>query len=197
MILINGCSTARSLLKGSIPPIPTALILSSPFGETNHKIIPINNWTCAAINPNREIRLSLAVKGFFDDSKDVLTVFNLNSREKYQSPISGEVYKEFESETNKGVDIRSIDGEDPRSIIKGTVKDIYLQEKQGYFVIIEKDDVEILYGYLSKVHVSKEEIVDTQTPIGVLGTNKDGNKYLRIELKINGESENPLDYIEF
>ena len=141
-------------------------------------------------------RVVYIVKGLVKDSKGVLTVFNLDSKEKYSSPISGEVYKAFEAETNKGVDIRSVDGKDPKSIIKGTVKDIYLQEKQGYFVTIEREDLEIVYGYLSEAYVSKGDRVDVETPIGSLGTNKDGSKYLRIELKEDGVYKNPSDYID-
>lgn len=136
------------------------------------------------------------VKGLVKDSKEVLTVFNLDSKEKYASPISGEIYKPFEAEINKGVDIRSIDEKDPKSIIKGTVKDIYLQEKQGYFVTIEREDLAIVYGYLSEVYVSKGDSVNVETPIGSLGTNKDGSKYLRIEIKEDGVYKDPSDYID-
>ena len=163
------------------------------------------NWVLAKMKYNIEYKVDFklsglkmykSVKALVKDSKEKIQVFNMDSKEKYSSPINGEIYKTYEKETNKGIDIKSIDGEDPKSILDGTVKDIYLQDKQGYFVNIVKDDVELVYGYLSKVHISKGDILEVGTPIGILGTNKDGNQYLRIELKINGIDENPLDYID-
>ncbi|OLS03330.1 M23 family metallopeptidase [Tissierella creatinophila] len=136
------------------------------------------------------------VQGLVKDSKNVLTVFNLDSKVKYPLPIKGELYRSYEKDINEGIDIKSTDENDPKSIITGRVKDIYLQEKQGYFVIIEQEKMEITYGYLSKSYVSKGDSIDTETPIGSLGTNKDGNKYLRIELKVDGRYKNPLDYID-
>lgn len=136
------------------------------------------------------------VQDLVKDSKNVLTVFNLDSKEKYPSPIKGEIYRNYEKDVNEGIDIKSTDQKEPKSIIKGTVKDVYLQEKQGYFVIIEREDIEIIYGYLSKAYVSKGEAIDIETPVGSLGTNKDGNKYLRIEFKMDGRYKNPLDYID-
>lgn len=162
-------------------------------------------WILSKLKYNIEYEIDLRSSGkevyrkvqdLVKDSKSVLTVFNLDSKEKYPSPIKGGLYRNYEKDVNEGIDIKSTDEKDPKSIIKGIVKDIYLQEKQGYFVIIEQEDIEIIYGYLSKAYVSKGDSIDIETPVGSLGTNKDGNKYLRIELKVNGKYKNPLDYID-
>lgn len=137
-----------------------------------------------------------SIKGFVKGSKDKIPVLNMSPMEKYMSPIEGEIYQAYEKGINDGVDIKSSDGGDAKSIIQGEVKDVYLQENKGYFVTIQEGDIEVTYGYLSKSYVSKDEILDIETPIGVLGTNKDGNKYLRIELKVDGQYQNPLEYID-
>lgn len=135
------------------------------------------------------------------DPENILTVFNIDSKSgsksKYPSPINGKISKEYERYKNEGLDIKSDDGKDPKVIIKGTVKDIYPKEKQGYFVIIESEDIQITYGYLSKVYVSTDDLVDVGTSIGSLGTDRNGNKYLKIQLKIDGTYRNPSEYIDF
>lgn len=162
-------------------------------------------WVLGKIKYNIEYDIDLrssskkvydSVKYLVKDSKNVLTVFNLNSKERYISPINGEIYRKYEKNINEGIDIKSTDEKDPKCIIEGTVKDVYLQEKQGYFVIIEREDIEIIYGYLSKAYVSKGDSIAIETPVGSLGTNKDGNKYLRIEFKVDGAYKNPSDYID-
>lgn len=173
------------------------LLQNLNFKSTQWIVGKIKHATEYEINIKaNSLKLYDKAKDLVKYSKDQIPVFNMNSIEKYASPIEGEIYKSYEEDGNKGIDIKSIDGKDPKAIFEGEVKDVYLQEKQGYFVTIQKDDTEVTYGYLSKSYVSEGEVVDIETPIGVLGTNKDENKYLRIELKIDGQYENPLDYIE-
>lgn len=130
------------------------------------------------------------------DSENILMAFNINSKSKYPQPINGKISKEYEKHKNEGLDIKSEDGKDPKAIFKGTVKDIYPKENQGYFVMMEREGVQITYGYLSKSYVSTGDVIDVGTNIGSLGTDRNGDKYLRIELKINGTYANPLNYID-
>lgn len=162
-------------------------------------------WALSKIKYNIEYKIDFKnsgkevykkVQSLVKDSKHVLTVFNLDSKERYPSPIKGELYRTYEKGSNEGIDIKSNDEKDPNSVFKGTVKDVYLQDKQGYFVVVERENIEMIYGYLSKAHVSKGDSIDIETPVGSLGTNKDGNKYLRIELKVDGAYKDPLDYID-
>lgn len=142
-------------------------------------------------------------KDIIDDSLETVGVFNAESI-KYNSPLNGTIYKTFgqdviineEKVKNSGVDIKSVSEEDPKVIMSGVVTKVEKNGNKGYFVTIKKDNIEIIYGYLSKAYVSEGNNVDVGDLIGLLGTNKDGNKYLRLEVYIDGIAVDPTDYIE-
>ncbi|MBC8590819.1 M23 family metallopeptidase [Wansuia hejianensis] len=129
-------------------------------------------------------------------SGNVINVFNPISFNKYSSPINGVLYREYEKNTNEGIDIKSIDGKDPKAIMPGIVKQIENPSNKGYFITIEKDNMEITYGYLSQVYFSKGDELEVGDAIGILGTNQDGQKYLRIEMTVDGSKVDPAKYID-
>lgn len=135
-------------------------------------------------------------KDLLDDSQRLLEVFNLGIVDKYSAPIEGEVHKEFHKETNKGIDIRSDEDHEPRVILDGIVKDVVLTDNKGYYVTVESEDISHVYGYLSKSYVVIGDTVSSGDLIGYLGTNRDGEKYLRFELIKDGKHVNPKNYIE-
>lgn len=149
-------------------------------------------------------RIYHKVENIVNKSIDSITVFNPNKVEKLLPPITGSVYKNYVinlDENNKndnfGIDILStIKDENPKSIILGKVKSVEIKGSKGYFVTIETSDMEFVYGYLSKSFVNQGEIVKLGEEIGVIGTNKDGKKYLRFEVYLNGKQVNPLNYID-
>lgn len=125
----------------------------------------------------------------------ILKVFSPGLEEKYPSPISGSLHTEYKKGENEGVDIKSKTGDDPISITDGKVTNVEIIDKKGYFITVEKENLELIYGYLSKPHVSSGEEIKKGTALGSLGTNKDQAKYLRLEIKVDGKSVDPLEYI--
>ena len=71
-----------------------------------------------------------------------------------------------------------------------------MRGKKGYFVTIKNDNMDVVYGYLSKTYLEKGSTVEVSDIVGLLGTNKDGNQYLRIEIYIDGIPVDPSDYID-
>ncbi len=148
-------------------------------------------------------RLYDKAQNLINKSIGSIAVFKEDSP-KYNSPIAGTVYKSFgqdiivngEASKNTGIDIKSVSKMDPKVIIAGQVSNIETRGNKGYFVTIKNENMEIVYGYLSKTYLEKGSIVDIGDIVGLLGTNKDGNQYLRIELYIDGTPVNPLDYID-
>lgn len=143
------------------------------------------------------------VERLVNKSIDSITVFNTSKAEKLLAPISGTVYKNYiinlddNINDNTGIDILAHNNdENPKAIIEGTVKSVEIKGSKGYFVTIKGDDMDLVYGYLSKSFVANGEKVYVGDSIGTIGTNKDGLKYLRFEIYLNGKSVNPLDYIE-
>lgn len=128
-----------------------------------------------------------------------------NYKPKFRAPIAGKIYRSFdqtivfngEKIRNNGVDIRVIDEGDPKAISSGVVINIYNIKNKGYFLDIKSDDIIITYGYLSKVNVKEGDMLEVGQKIGELGSSKDGYKYLRIEVEVDGRKVDPADYIEF
>lgn len=144
------------------------------------------------------------VQGWIGKSLDSITVFNKMDSEKIISPISGSIFRNFiidldreDIRENNGIDIKSNGDDNPKAVVDGKVTSVEIRGSKGYFITIEEDNMKFVYGYLSKPYVSKGSLVNQGDYIGTLGTNKDGEKYLRFEIYIDGEAVNPLDYIDF
>lgn len=146
-------------------------------------------------------------KNFIEDSLGSVKVFNLDSitaTTKYIQPITGTIYKTFGEDIvinnnkvkNNGLDLKSVSEQDPQVVMSGVVSKVVQNGNKGYFVTIENDNIEITYGYLSKAYVSEGNKVEVGDLVGLLGTNKDGSKYLRLEFYIDGEAVDPADYID-
>lgn len=140
---------------------------------------------------------------FLDDSLESIGVFS-GSKPKYIAPISGTLFKTFDQKVlidnvevkNGGIDINSNQEQEPISIIKGTVTRVEKKDKKGYFITIKNDELDIVYGYLSKVNANEGDTLEVGDQIGILGKNKDGKKYLRVEIYIDGVAVDPMDYIK-
>jgi len=167
------------------------------LGPTNKLLRLVEKGISSEFKPVEETKniFSKANK-LLTRSTEALRVFNPIKMEKYEPPIIGTLSRAYEKNENEGVDIKSQSGEDPKAITGGQVKDVKLVDNKGFFVTIEKENLEISYGYLSKPYVSIGEEVEAGDFLGSLGTNKDGNKYLRIEMKVDGNTVNPSKYIE-
>ena len=145
-------------------------------------------------------------KDFIEGSLESIEVFNLDSKTttKYSQPITGTIYKTFGQDIiindnkvkNSGLDLKSMSEQDPQIVMSGVVSKVVQNGNKGYFVTIKKDNIEITYGYLSKSYVSEGNKVEVGDLVGLLGTNKDGSKYLRIEFYIDGVAVDPADYID-
>jgi len=132
-----------------------------------------------------------------------LEVFNFTNPFKHPPPIEGTIYKPFgqvkylngKTEFNNGIDIIPKEDKDPVAIAEGVVKEIEDRDTKGYFITVEHNGYSTVYGYLTKVYVNEGDKVEQGTKLGTLGTNKDGNKYLRFEVWVNNSPVNPMEYI--
>lgn len=131
-----------------------------------------------------------------ESSERVLEVFNLSRIDKYAAPLQGNIHRNYHKETNKGLDIKADIDYEPKAIEAGIITDVRLTDSKGFYVNIQSDDFQHIYGYLSKSYVVIGDTIESGEPIGYLGTNKDGYKYLRFEIMKDGEYENPSNYIE-
>lgn len=97
---------------------------------------------------------------------------------------------------NSGLDIMVKSDKNPISIINGVIESTEQRGNKGYYVSVVNEEIKVVYGYLSKIYVTNGESVEVGTDIGEIGTNKDGNKYLRLEIYINDKSVDPLKYFD-
>ena len=137
-------------------------------------------------------------------SLDTIEVFG-GTKRIYDLPINGVIKNNYGDKIrvngviveNTGVEIQVDSEKNPISIIDGEIIKIERKEKKGYFVTIKNEDIEIVYGYLNKVFLKEGEAVKVGIPVGEIGENKDGLRYLRIEVLEDGVKVDPNDYINF
>lgn len=149
-----------------------------------------------------EINLIEEAKNIYGQAEKLITannkilhVFKPEKEEKLPSPISGTLHRGYEKGKNEGLDIRSDSGDDPLAITEGRVSNLEIIDKKGYFLTVEKENLEITYGYLSKSYLEIGDKVEKGKPLGSLGMNKDQAKYLRLEMKLDGKTVDPSEYI--
>lgn len=143
-------------------------------------------------------------KSLMDKSIKTVEVFG-TTKKAYESPIDGTIKNKYGDKIkvngivieNTGVEIQVKSDKNPISIINGKVTKIERIDKKGYFVTMKNDEIEIVYGYINEVNVKEGDQVQVGHPIGELGVNKDGQKYLRVEVYINGINVDPNTYINF
>ena len=102
-------------------------------------------------------------------------------------PISNEKIK------HNGIDIAVPEGTEVKSSIYGTVTETGYDAEKGYFVIIERDNIQTVYTNLTNnIHVKKGDNILRGEKIGEVGnTGKSTGAHLHFEVIINGEYFNP------
>lgn len=130
----------------------------------------------------------------------------------YYAPISGTVTKEayidelvyMESlnmwKVHMGVDISANEGDKVLSVADGKVTNIEKTTLEGVVVTIEhKDGVVSVYKSLTEATVEVGDSVSGGAEIGVVGTmmiEKNEGMHLHLEMYVNGDAVNPLDYVD-
>lgn len=165
---------------------------------TNSFLDLTKRWTEYEFNIYRDgERIFGKMQRTLENSVEVFNEYNPIKREEDLTTIDGEIVYPFEEGKSKGIDIRlnkDIDWE-PISINNGIVTEIEEREKKGYFIKIVSGDKEFIYGYLLNTDLSKGDKVSVGDKIGHLGANKDGFKYLRMEIWEDDTPANPSEYI--
>lgn len=201
LITINGPILLKKLMhKGIIAICILLFILLLKFiniKATNTVVNAVKtsiNYEFSFVDDSKKIFTK--AKDMIENSGQLLQVFNLEQVDKYPAPILASVHKKYDKNTNRGIDLKSRGDQEPRVIADGIVKEVVLTDTKGYFVTIQSIGLDHTYGYLSRAYVTMGDTVLAGDLIGYLGTNKDGEKYLRFETIVDGEYKNPLNYID-
>ncbi len=117
---------------------------------------------------------------------------------RLSSRYGGRIHPIFDGiRKHEGIDISAQSGMPIVSTAEGVVT--YAKWKLGYGQVIEIDhgyDIKTLYAHLSKIKVKKGKRVQRGEIIGLVGnTGVSTGPHLHYEVKLDGKSKNPLNYI--
>ncbi|MBQ8587824.1 MAG: M23 family metallopeptidase [Clostridia bacterium] len=153
--------------------------------------------------PEESVEVAAEPTGPQDDSED-----------GFSAPCGGPLLKEYSmtmplySETlddwrvHSGIDISASLGADVLAVSDGVVADAYNDFRNGCTVVIEHDNgISSVYSNLADTeHVSKGQTVFEGDVIGKVGDTTlfetVADTHLHMEILLNGEHVNPLDYFE-
>ena len=159
-----------------------------------------NNVTAADLSPEETYalyndRLEEVLAGIAFTPVGFPASFVINSRFGYRSDPFSRRGVEFHS----GIDFKGNRGDAVKSTADGKV--VLAGWFQGYGKCVRirhKNNLETLYGHLSKVNVEVGDMVNTGQVIGQVGStgNSTGN-HLHYEVRKNGKPINPGSYLSF
>lgn len=148
--------------------------------------LPVVNEVTTIINPYLDQSVTIK-KGYYDKSSDE------------ESQISSIVKHDNTYIQNTGIDYVGNNTFDVVSILNGTVINVKEDEELGKTVEVRHDNGLIsIYQSLSEVYVTKDSVITQGLVIGKSGENKldkDLGNHLHFEIYDNGQSVNPLNYL--
>jgi murein DD-endopeptidase MepM/ murein hydrolase activator NlpD len=121
------------------------------------------------------------------------------------APVNGVLLSKFGEGTdpvegmpafNEGIDILTLNGENVRAVLDGTVSDTGTSAVYGKFLKIEHDGgLYTLYANCSELFLSKGQRAIQGDIIGKVGNSAGGQPFLHFEIHRNGNAIDPLQYI--
>lgn len=86
------------------------------------------------------------------------------------------------------------------AMMPGVVREVHPRGGHGYgkYIIIDHDNISVRYGHLSEIGVEEGDRVFAGDVVAISGnTGRSTGPHLHIAMKINGESVNPLYFLQF
>ena len=119
------------------------------------------------------------------------------------TPIEGRITSRYgvsssiRKSTHTGLDISAITGTDIKVVADGTVISAGYSGSYGYLVKVDHGNgVETWYAHTSKMYVKKGDTVKAGDVIAAVGsTGNSTGPHLHLEIRVNGETVNPQDYL--
>ncbi|WAK00740.1 peptidoglycan DD-metalloendopeptidase family protein [Methylobacter sp. YRD-M1] len=147
--------------------------------------------TVAAMHPIKKNGRDSQKKLIFSDNSRIVVKLN------WQWPIEGKVIKNFTQSNNKGIDISGKAGQAVSAVEAGKVA--YSGKGLiGYdnLLIIKHNEMYLsAYANNNRLLVSEGQVIKKGQVIGYVGKTGPGQTSLHFEIRKNGKSVNPLNYL--
>ncbi len=130
-----------------------------------------------------------------DESK---MVFPAVKGRRISSPYGWRIHPIYKTRKfHNGIDIAADEGTDIVAALSGTVTKAEWNDSYGWYVLIyHGDGMTTLYGHCSKLLVKKGDYVDRGQRIALVGsTGVSTGPHLHFEIRIDGETRDPMDYL--
>ena len=119
------------------------------------------------------------------------------------TPIEGRITSRYgvsssiRKSTHTGLDISAVTGTDIKVVADGTVISAGYSGSYGYLVKVDHGNgVETWYAHTSKMYVKKGDTVKAGNVIAAVGsTGNSTGPHLHLEIRVNGETVDPQDYL--
>ncbi|MGJ0429921.1 peptidoglycan DD-metalloendopeptidase family protein [Methylobacter sp.] len=145
----------------------------------------------AAMNPIKKNGRKPQKKLIFSDTNKIVAKLN------WQWPIEGNVIKNFTQSNNKGIDIRGKAGQAVSAAEAGKVaySGKGLIGYDNLLIIKHNERYLSAYANNNRLLVSEGQTIKKGQVIGYVGKNGPGQASLHFEIRKNGKSVNPLNYL--
>ncbi len=137
----------------------------------------------------------------------VAVMASLGHNDKIVTPLNGRITSRFGYRTNPisgkyglhtGVDIAADEGTNIVAAYNGVIKDTGYGDKRGnYVLMLHQDGTQTLYCHCSRVLVDEGTVIRAGETIALVGsTGWSTGPHLHFEIRKNGTSVDPMEYIE-
>lgn len=130
----------------------------------------------------------------------------MKERLSFKTPVTGQVTCSYGSRTHpitgkesfhSGMDIAAAKGTPVAAYQCGTVTKVDQNDTYGNCVLITSGELQTFYAHLSSVEVREGQTVESGQAIGKVGsTGLSTGPHLHFEIRIDGQSVDPADYID-
>lgn len=117
---------------------------------------------------------------------------------RISSPYGWRIHPVYKTRKfHNGIDIAACYGTDIVAALSGTVTKARWNDSYGYYVLIyHGDGMTTLYGHCSKLLVKEGDYVERGQRIALVGsTGVSTGNHLHFEIRIDGETRDPMDYL--
>ena len=163
-----------------------------------------NNGTLSFNSKNGNVNNLGTIAGNLSNVKDsTITSFTnsgtINGNINNEGTITSRygVSSRLRKSTHTGLDISAVTGTDIKVVADGTVISAGYRGSYGYLVKVDHGNgVETWYAHTSKMYVKKGDTVKAGDVIaGVGSTGNSTGPHLHLEIRVNGETVDPQDYL--